>query len=148
MRAKAKVTIKAVLVTGLLVFASAVPALPQDKPVSVPFKIEQNEIVLPVSVDGKETRLILDTGAVDTALNIGTAKTTGEQKSGRTADGKKISVEIGQAIIEIGGQKFSSQVLMMPKLLDGIGGVVGQNILSHFSKITVDYKQHVVIFEK
>jgi predicted aspartyl protease len=147
MRATFKRTTKALLaISALLLLGTSASA--QGKSVDVPFTFNHGEIILSVLVDGRPTNLILDTGAVDTSLNLGTAKTIGEQKSGRAADGKQISVEIGEAVIEVGGQKFRSQVLMMPKILDGCGGVLGQNILGLFSKVIVDYGHRVVTFEK
>lgn len=97
MRAKIQGSISSLL---LAVFLFAAPVFPQGKSVSVPFKFQHGEIVLSVLVDGKPTNLILDTGAVDTAINSKCLNALSNLETmARSADGKGVPSENSQVFL-------------------------------------------------
>lgn len=137
---------KVITIGVLLLSMAACRAAGQT--VALPFTFEHGEVVLSLEVNGKLERIILDTGAVDTALTADVLQSnTVLATNARSADGKETVTAVGSAMVKVGSRAFNAQVLVIPKMLYGTKGLLGQNVLSLFKSITVNYKNHTVIFE-
>jgi len=93
---------------------------PQTDAVRIPFKFNKNWINIPVLLDGKPLRAIIDTGATDSLLDADFAEQElnlipnedEELSSSITADGKNIQIYRHQfETLQIGALKFSNPVI-------------------------------------
>lgn len=142
----------------LVVLLFAGVGLAQEKPRTfrAPFHTVKSMVLLNATVNGKPAVLLLDTGAnltivspqlcdVNTKLRALTAaKTTG-------AEGEYVKSRIDLRLAE--RHWISRETLVMDlsdaskRLGTRIDGFVGADLLSEFSAVRIDYKNHVVELE-
>lgn len=147
------------LVAVLLAVFSA-PAFAQNKAIPVPprnsgtpasdqtvlpFNIELGRIVLTVLVNGKPTRMILDTGAQE----IGVTRVPNPlgMATIQTWDGTSSRVTQGEVLVTIGDIGIGTMALEAPWCHKTGLGIIGQSVLSQFRRVIIDYDTHTVTFE-
>jgi len=130
-----------------MVAPNSTPKAP--RPVTVPFELKSNLIVLNTRVNGRERRLVLDTGASQTMLDTKAAAELhvdpSERRVARGAGGDievalapLKSVDVGDARVENLTCIVSDVSGIAEKLGGGIDGVLGFDFLSRFT-VTIDY---------
>lgn len=106
-----------------------------DSPINLPFKTENSLLMVTVYVDGQPKKLIFDTGAQRTMIN----------------DTSNI-----QHIVKmtIGEHTINNFPLIMANLSStdinkaGADGVLGQDVISQFANVSIDYKSKKIQFTK
>ena len=142
----------------MLILATAISA--QTK--HVPFHRKGSNIVVEVTVDRAMRHFLLDTGSGVTVLSPDTAgrsavdvKTTaGARRLGVQLDGTTHSMGSGTATLEFGHTMIVTPVAVadltaLSKALNvKLDGVLGQDVLSQFARVTIDYRNRQLILEK
>jgi hypothetical protein len=127
--------------------------------VSIPFKLLNNHIYLPVSLDGKEyDRMIFDTGATN-VVSAATAKAAGIKSEGQLPGGgfgENVSAfglaKIG--VMDVGGIQLKDQVFTVIDLasLSKVEGVEGQGLIGYEiarrAVVKIDYANSVLTIIK
>jgi predicted aspartyl protease len=128
---------------------------------SVPFNRTGSNIVADVAVGGKTRHFLLDTGAGLTVLSPDTAgwspvevKMVRSKRLAVGIDGSTHSMGSTTAELELGQTMIVTPVAVadlspLSKALNmKLDGILGQDVLSQFSRVTIDYKNKHLIFEK
>ncbi len=128
---------------------------------TVPFTRTGSNIVADVAVGGKVRHFLLDTGAGLTVLSPGTAgwspaevKVVGFKRQAVGIDGSTHSMGSTTAELELGQTTIVTPVAVadlspLSKALNmKLDGILGQDVLSQFSRVTIDYKNKHLILEK
>src|SRR5712692_301982 len=127
----------------------------------VPFTRKGSNIVADVAVGGKIRHFLLDTGAGLTVLSPDTAgwspvevKMVRSKRLAVGIDGSTHSMGSTTAELELGQTMIVTPVAVadlspLSKALNmKLDGILGQDVLSQFSRVTIDYKNKQLIFEK
>jgi hypothetical protein len=128
---------------------------------SAPFMMTDLSIVVDITVGGKIRHFLLDTGC---GLTVASADTAGwspvdVMKAAPThiivwVDGSIHSMASTSATLEIGQTLIVTPVVVADlgpfseKLKIKLDGILGQDVLSHFSRVTIDNKNKRLILEK
>jgi predicted aspartyl protease len=131
----------------------------QEQVIEAPFDFDRNEILLQVKVNGKGPfRMMLDTGADPSAIDLATAREiglklapTGRQGSGG-GSGINLSYETELPLVEVGGlaaRNLTAVAIDLSNISQRWGkpiqGVLGHSLL-HNRVIQIDYPKQVVRF--
>jgi hypothetical protein len=129
--------------------------------ISVPFTRADLSVVVEIVVSGKTRHFLLDTGCGLTVMSPNTAgwspvdvmkavpsrSVTGIDGLSHSMGSTNATLEIGQTLIvtpvvvrDLGG--FSEALKIK------LDGILGQDVLSHFSRVTIDNKNKRLILEK
>jgi predicted aspartyl protease len=148
------------ILTGVLflVLTWSAPAAAQSRP--VPFTRTGTSIVVDVIVGGKTRHFLVDTGASMTVLSLDVAGwSLADLRKGvlrRSAvgiDGSSHAMGKSTAALEIARKLIVTPVGVtdlgpLSKALNvKLDGILGQDVLSQFGSVTVDYKNRQLIFE-
>jgi len=128
---------------------------------SVAFTRTGSSIVVDVTVSGKTRHFLLDTGAGLSVLSLDTAgwspvdlKKVGSNRSAVGLDGATHSMGSTTATLELGQTMIVTAAAVadlnpLSKVLNiKLDGILGQDVLSQFSRVTIDYKNKQLILEK
>jgi len=128
---------------------------------SVPLTRTGASIVVHVAIGGRTRHLLLDTGAGLTVVSPATAgwspldlKKSRSHRSAVGLDGVIHSVGSTTATLEFGQTIIitSAAVVDLNPLCKALNikldGILGQDVLSQFSRVTIDYKNRQLILEK
>ena len=134
------------------------PALFAEDPVEVPFRVERQHasILIKVEVANKERTFLVDTGSTWTVLDrklLGITKgdilkSRLERSSpGFVIDGIKVKMPL-----RLGTHRWEEAIVLVTDLDpvteaygEVIDGVLGQDIMLQFGRITIDYSRNVLI---
>lgn len=130
------------------------PALTQVSYTEVRGEINVPLLLVHVKVNGKPATLIFDPGAQSLCLSeevikglpvVGRVRTSGVGNTVATV--VRAQVQIGEQTFPViaYGQDFS---VLSKTLGVHVDGILGEAVLSQFSRILIDYQQHEIIFEK
>ena len=139
-----------------LVILAPLPLPAQRRIVSVPFRSVNTYMLVEASVDGRSVTLLVDTGANKTILNarsIGRVQLPVSQPMNQGAGivGNAVRLRVD---VEIAHRFLFSQPVSVMNLDDlskrfqiPFDGLLGQDILSQFRSVRIDYKAHVIELE-
>lgn len=117
---------------------------------SLPLQLRPCGMRVPISVNGRENQWVrLDTGCA-TALQWVTSGVRTEQCGQQMAIGlAEISIPQGETSVGIGGHSFEKVPtgLHETAIFPGEAGLLGNGLLSRFSRVTIDAKKGRVILE-
>jgi predicted aspartyl protease len=144
---------------SLLIAITSLPAFAQVPVIEVPFDFYRDEIFVQVKINGHGPfRMMLDTGADPSAVDLATAKQIGLKLSatGRQASGGGTSVnltyECGFQLLEVGGltaKNVEAVAVDLSKVSERLGkpiqGVIGHSLLNG-RIVQIDYAKRVVRF--
>lgn len=118
---------------------------------SLPLQLRPCGMRVPISVNGRENQWVrLDTGCA-TALQWVTSGVRTEQCGQKMAIGlAEISIPQSETTVGIGGHGFEKVPtgLHQTAIFPGEAGLLGNGLLSRFSRVTIDAKKGRVILEK
>ena len=139
-----------------LVLLAPLQAPAQRRIVTVPFRSVNLYILVEASIDGRPVTLLVDTGANKTILN---ARSIGRMQLPVSQPVNQGAGIIGNALrlqmdVEIAHRFLFSQPVSVMNL-DELSkrsqipsdGLLGQDILSQFQSVRIDYKAHVMELE-
>ena len=126
----------------------------QRAAVVLPFKTAGGLMVVTVKVNNKPVSMVVDTGAVSTFVSAEAAGVSNPQL-GDLRKNKNSVVISGKAAVrnvtlEVGNSLFNQYVtvLSLKELSDRLGvrcgGILGEDFLTNFRWVTVDYKVHQI----
>ena len=142
------------LAQSMLVDASW-PSPAADKQI-IPVKMVGGMLFVPVNVNGSNLILMLDTGATNTvvspkAVHIPVVNATATVTEGH----QQVSVGVARLDLRLGKAQFDSSVVVLTDLQGaqqtGYGkfdGLLGENILSQFKSVRLDYQNKAIELEK
>jgi predicted aspartyl protease len=145
------------LIVVLMMFASLAMHAAE---ISLPFDIckNRNALLVLVKVNGKAARLLLDTGAEYTVLSsafVGVSAVDLREAAFRRAPGMEGEAVWSTADLRLANMRLEqhSVVLMNLDQVKGIygkevDGLLGQDVLSGFASVTIDFKNHHLILTK
>ncbi len=101
-------------------------------------------MLVTVVIDGRERTLILDTGSEQTMINF--PQVSRQQKLLLWQHSYAYTKE--RSSLTLGGTKFSIDVIKADltgaSLLKVADGVLGQDVLSHFASVRINYHQRTI----
>jgi predicted aspartyl protease len=121
-------------------------------PVAIPFTNVDGLVLVAANVNGKSMTFIFDTGAETSLITPKALGMTAIQKYKAAkmqlagAGGSGDQVPQANVDITFGGSRMNSivAVAFLPKSLPPCDGLLGQDVLRQFHKITIDYKSHTL----
>ena len=134
------------IVVCLLSFVSSAHA----KSLCVPFKTRNGLLVIPCSTYLGERECVIDTGASTTILDkravVGGAWLGADVTGGLAGP---VKMKLLETSVRIAGVEVRS-VVRVTDLRARIGEdvLLGEDVLKQFDSVAIDYKHHVVIFQK
>lgn len=150
----------ATLILVILLMQTLVPSL-SAQTTSVPFTRTGSSIVVDVTVGGQTRHFLLDTGAGVSVLSPDTAgwspfdiKKVRANRLAVGLDGTTHAMGSTTATLEFGQSMVVTPAAVadlspLSKALNiKLDGILGQDVLSQFSRVTIDYKNKHLILEK
>jgi hypothetical protein len=140
-----------VVLTSLSAFAAEI---------SLPFQesADRRALIVSVEVNGKSSRLLLDTGSQFTVLSAGLSGVSAvDLKQAGFASGPGLR---GEAVWSTADLRLDSSRLYQRRIVvmnleqvrkiygKEVDGLLGQDILSEYSTVTLDFKNHRLILTK
>lgn len=133
---------------ALLFFASIASAQQTEQPLRIPFRTDNNMILVDVTVNGAKAVLMLDTGSTRTALNpefVGVGKSDAVRAIHQ-------GVHLHRTVnLQIAKHYWVNwQVLVVDiadRSLTRVDGLLGEDWLRTFSTVRIDYANHVIELE-
>jgi len=138
----------------LLALLSPSAVAQQRAPVVLPFKKAEGLLLVTIKVNNKPLSMLVDTGAVSTFVSAEAAGVSNPQlgdlrknKNSMLISGK---VAVRNVTLEVGNTLFNQYVtvLSLKELSDRLGvrcdGILGEDFLTNFRRVTVDYKAHQI----
>jgi hypothetical protein len=128
--------------------------------ISLPFQEsgDPRALIVSVEINGKPSRLLLDTGSQFTVLSAGLAGVTAvELKQAAFASGPGLHGEAvwSTADLRLDNSRLDQRRVVVMNLdqvrkIYGkeVDGLLGQDILSEYSSVTLDFKNHRLILTK
>jgi len=127
--------------------------------VTIPFSMQDNEIVIPITINGKKRNFILDSGAGSSFITGGAAEDVGLKTQGdlaavgyggsaTTGIAAKTTVQIADAIKINGLSLYVVRDAGIAKMLSdraGVDGALGYDVFARFI-VTLDYQKKTVTF--
>lgn len=127
------------------------PAKREKSEQSLPLQLRPCGMRVPISVNGRDRQWVrLDTGCA-TALHWVTSEARPEQCGRKMAIGlTEISIPQTETTVGLGGHEFEKVPTGLHEMaiFPGESGLLGNALLSRFSKVTIDAKTGRVILEK
>jgi predicted aspartyl protease len=149
-----------VLILVLFLMAISAPSL-SAQTVCIPFTRAGANILIDVTVGGKTRHFLLDTGAgltvlapdtvgwspVDVRKAVSSRSAVGIDGATRSMGSTTATIELGKTLIvmPVGVANLRPLSKVLNARLDGI---LGQDVLSHFSLTTIDNKNQYLILKK
>jgi hypothetical protein len=142
----------------LLLLLAPMPRRANSRTLHVPFRTEQSMILIEGKIDEKRVTFLLDTGSVNTIVNIRSYRTDQLMlplaQRNRTAPGFTGQAVHLRVTLSLEGHTWVGQSVGMMNL-DGIqqalgirfDGLLGQDILREFRSVRIDYSAHVIELE-
>jgi predicted aspartyl protease len=113
----------------------------------LPYDDLNGSMLVRISINGRKTTAILDSGADIVAANLNNFSIPADSRMDvEVADGRITSQNAGQAVVCAGTPEVCLRVTVSDTAADA-DVLLGQSFLSHFTKITVDRRQHEVVLE-
>lgn len=133
------------IVVCLLCFVSGAHA----KSLSVRFKTRNGLVVIPCSTDRGERECVIDTGASGTIIDKRAVRGALLGSSVTGGLGGPIDMQVREASIWIAGVEVKSLV-RVTDLRSRIGEdvLLGEDVFKQFDSVLIDYKNHLVVFQK
>lgn len=139
---------KLLIVTAVLLFASP-PNWSQSITVKVPYITEHGELLIKATINGKDGYLVLDTGAVASAVDL-QVYGSGKLQKGHAVlvNGTHVKIGIGTVDLKIANLDMPDVIVVVAqKITSDADGLLGEDVLSRFKRVTVDYTNKTVEFE-
>ena len=146
------------IVTAVLWTLFAGSGFARAEDLEIPFEIEpsQSAILVRGLVDGKPVRLILDTGASWTIVARELVRLApGALASSRFSDegpGLNANGRYTEANLELAGRRWRNRIVVgmnMDEVSKAYGrridGLLGQDLLREFERITIDFRSHKLL---
>jgi predicted aspartyl protease len=149
-----------VLIFVLFLMPISVPSI-SAQTTSVAFTRTGSSIVVDVTVGGKTRHFLLDTGAglsvlspdtagwspVDVMKAVSSRSAVGLDGSTHSMGGTTATLELGKTLI-VTPVAVADLNPLSKALSIKLDGILGQDVLSQFSRVTIDYKNKQLILEK
>ena len=153
-------TLLAVLALLLFPGVASLAKAQEHKVYRVPFHSVDSMILLNATVNDKPAVLLLDTGAVSTVIDVSCLDSSQQfdlkhaeirgERAGTHGEAQAATVSLALA-----GKEWKERRVAAMNLSDvgkhfgtRIDGLLGQDVLSQFSSVRIDYKNHVVELEQ
>ncbi|HKV93790.1 MAG TPA: hypothetical protein VJW20_14685 [Candidatus Angelobacter sp.] len=129
------------LLSAVTVFASS----PDERPANVlHYRTKNSMMLVSVAIDGRNRTLVFDTGAEQTMINF--PQVSREQKMALWQRSYVYSKE--RTRLKLANTTFSIDVIKADltgaSLLKVADGVLGQDVLSNFASIRINYRQQTI----
>ena len=128
-----------------------------DKEV-IPAKLVDGMFFVPVSVNGSNVVLMLDTGATNTVISpkaVHMPMFAATQTATVTEGHQQVSVGVARLDLRLGKAQFDSSVVVLTDLVAAqrtrygkFDGLLGENILSQFKSVCLDYQNKIIELER
>ena len=128
-----------------------------DKQV-IPVKLVNGMVLVPVNVNGSDVLLMLDTGATNTVISpkaVHMPMFAATQTATVTEGHEQVSVGVARLDVRLGKAQFDSSVVVLTDLAPAqrtrygkFDGLLGENILSQFKSVCLDYQNKVIELER
>ena len=134
----------------LLLFVALFPVLAASQTI-LPLTESDHTYFVIAKINGHDTLLLLDTGARNSVVRpeviqrAGIVPTPGAKLSGLT--GQNVPISQAPVQIEIVPHNvvyLHVGVAKLPEYMKGCEGVIGNDVLSKFSRVLIDYKAHTL----
>jgi hypothetical protein len=127
---------------------AALLAAPAAAQATVPFEVKEGLVVVRARVDKWDRAMVLDTGSAYTV--IAEAGRSGKERPRDTPGGLLVKGRTRTATVQLGGvppvRMTVLEVNMSDPRFEGIGGIIGQDLLSHLGSVKIDYRARTVEF--
>ena len=120
---------------------AALLAAPAAAQATVPFEIKAGLVVVRARVDKWDRTMVLDTGSAYTIIaGVGLS---GKERPRDTPGGMLVKGRTRTATVQLGGLPPVRMTVLETNLDDprfeGIGGIIGEDLLSRFGSVKIDY---------
>lgn len=123
---------------------------PETTPITqiiLPYDDLNGSMLVKISVNGRETTATFDSGADIVVANLTKFGITPDSKMNvQLADGQVVSKDAGEGVVCAGTPHVCLRVGVCDNSADA-DVLLGQSFLSHFMKVMVDRRQHVIVLE-
>lgn len=122
---------------------------PGENSVDIPFKLVNNQILVPLEINGKKQEWLLDSGANSTVIDKGYARSLGilpqGKFKGRGAHSTFFYSYVRGPEIRLNGLKIDRQLIVAFDIPLDYNGILGYDFLSRFVT-RIDYRRKIVSF--
>jgi len=121
-------------------------------------KVVEGMVFVPVKVNGSDVLLMLDTGATNTVVSpkaVHVPVNAASQMATVTEGHQQVNVAVARLDVKLGEARIDSAVVVLTDLSPAqaarygkFDGLLGQNVLSQFKSVRIDYQNKVIELER